>query len=300
MLTRILIWAVVIGSVVMGLIGIQTGSVANAGIGIGILIIGAFLVFFLLKLFLHFGFFLVKILLILGLFALIVVAGIKGCTYLATETAPAPKPQAPQPEPVVIIGDESLPTPNLWQRAKKMLHLNQGSETLQTTTKKVQVQSPLPARISGIVGSVQSGYLFKIGDHFIKLYGIDAPDPKQKCLDARGSRYNCGKQAKAMLERLIEGQNLTCQVAGGDYRENFIATCQIRDTDIGAAMVSAGWAVADRFVTDVYIPYEEQAHRKKAGLWAGKFVAPWDARVPKAQATRQQKSSEGFWRKLFQ
>ena len=298
MLTRILIWAVVIGSIVMGFIGIQTGSVTNAAIGICILIIGAFLVFFLLKLFLHFGFFLVKILLILGLISLIVVAGIKGCTYLATEASP--KPQPPKPEPIVIIGDESLPTPNLWQKAKKILHFNQSPEKAQPVSQMRQVQSPLPSRISGVVKSVQSGYLFKIGDHFIKLYGVDAPDPKQKCLDARGSRYDCGKQAKAMLERLIEGQNLTCQVAGGDYRENFIATCQIRDTDIGAAMVSAGWAVADRFVTDVYIPYEEQAHRKKAGLWAGKFVAPWDARTPKAQPVQKQKSNESFWRKLFQ
>ena len=298
MLTRILIWAVVIGSIVMGFIGIQTGSVTNAAIGICILIIGAFLVFFLLKLFLHFGFFLGKILLILGLISLIVVAGIKGCTYLATEASP--KPQPPKPEPIVIIGDESLPTPNLWQKAKKILHFNQSPEKAQPVSQMRQVQSPLPSRISGVVKSVQSGYLFKIGDHFIKLYGVDAPDPKQKCLDARGSRYDCGKQAKAMLERLIEGQNLTCQVAGGDYRENFIATCQIRDTDIGAAMVSAGWAVADRFVTDVYIPYEEQAHRKKAGLWAGKFVAPWDARTPKAQPVQKQKSNESFWRKLFQ
>ena len=299
MMMRILIWAVLIGSIVMGLIGVQTGSVINAAIGIGVLILGAFIVFFLFKMFLHFGFFMVKILLIIGLIALIIVGGIKGCTHLTTESAPSKDP-TPTSEPILMIGDENLPPPSLWQRAKKILFFNQDSESLQPTSKRVQVQSPLPTKISGIVTSVQSGYLFKIDDHFIKLYGIDTPDPKQKCLDARRNRYDCGKQSKMMLERLIEGRNLSCQIAGGDYRENFIATCQIRNTDIGVAMVSAGWAVADRAVTDVYIPYEEQAHRKKAGLWAGKFVAPWEARAPKSQPVRQQKSEESFWGKLFQ
>ena len=298
MLMRILIWAVVIGSVIMGLIGVQTGSVTNAAIGIGVLIIGAFLIFFLLKLFLHFGFFLVKILLILGLIALVVIAGIKGCSSLTEKSTP----QSAQPKPAektIMIGDENIPSSNLWQKAKRLFSFNQNPVPKTFPSEKERDRMPLPTSISGIADSVQSGYLFKMGDHFIKLYGLDAPDPKQKCLDARGSRYDCGKQAKMMLERLIQGRNLTCQIAGGDFRENFIATCQLRNTDIGVAMVSAGWAVADRTVTDVYIPYEEQAHRQKAGLWAGKFVAPWDARAPKTQPTQSQKQTTGFWGNLF-
>ena len=46
--------------------------------------------------------------------------------------------------------------------------------------------------------------------------------------------------------------------------------------DIGAALVNAGWAVADTRQTQVYIPYQNQALANKRGLWQGEFYMPWD------------------------
>ena len=60
---------------------------------------------------------------------------------------------------------------------------------------------------------------------------------------------------------------------------NYIATCNIGGYDVGAAMTAVGWAVADRRSSAVYIPYEQQARTGQAGLWAGRFVAPWVARA---------------------
>ena len=54
------------------------------------------------------------------------------------------------------------------------------------------------------------------------------------------------------------------------------ATCSIGPYDLGAAMVEAGWAVALRNVTPVYVPYEESARQKQFGLWAGQFYMPWE------------------------
>jgi endonuclease YncB( thermonuclease family) len=46
--------------------------------------------------------------------------------------------------------------------------------------------------------------------------------------------------------------------------------------DIGAAIVNAGWAIADTRQTQVYLSYQNQASQAKRGLWEGKFYTPWD------------------------
>lgn len=132
--------------------------------------------------------------------------------------------------------------------------------------------------ISGKVTEVRSAYLIKVGPSYIKLYGIDGPDPAQTCKDRMGQNYPCGVMSKEAMERLVLNKVLFCSPVGGDNVGNFIATCRIDNVDIGAAIVYSGWAVADRSASKVYIPYEEDAHRKKQGLWEGKFIAPWDWR----------------------
>ncbi|NCA80209.1 MAG: thermonuclease family protein [Sphingobacteriia bacterium] len=141
-----------------------------------------------------------------------------------------------------------------------------------------------------------SGYFFQVGSSFIKLYGIDAPDPSQTCQDKRGNSYNCGEMSKAVLERIVHNKVIQCTPVGyGDKQGNFIATCMIEpDIDIGVVMVGSGWAVADRMQSSVYIPYEREAHQMKRGLWEGQFVAPWDARSQKNSVTRP-KQKKKFW-----
>ena len=57
-----------------------------------------------------------------------------------------------------------------------------------------------------------------------------------------------------------------------------IATCSLGQYDIGAAMVNAGWAVADPSQNDIYLPYQQQAINNRRGLWQGQFYMPWDWR----------------------
>ena len=303
MLIRILLWAVVIGSIIMGIIGVQTGSATNAAVGIAILLIGAFLLFFLLKLFLHFGFFLVKLLLIIGLIALIAVAGVKSCQFLMGDKSPAPSvSEQPSPAEENITLSSEFPAQSGWvQKMKNLLSFPKAQEPTSYPQPVRVTQRPLPKSVSGQVTEVRSGYLFRIDNHFIKLYGIDAPDPQQTCINSRGETYDCGRKSKLMLERLILNAYLTCQVAGGDYHQNFIATCKIQETDVGAAMILAGWAVADRRATAVYTPYEAEANQKQAGLWAGKFVAPWDARAKRTKSSeiKAKRKQKSFWESLF-
>jgi endonuclease YncB( thermonuclease family) len=40
-------------------------------------------------------------------------------------------------------------------------------------------------------------------------------------------------------------------------------------------MVKSGWALAYRKYSNDYIKEEEEAKKKKIGLWAGEFIPPW-------------------------
>ena len=57
---------------------------------------------------------------------------------------------------------------------------------------------------------------------------------------------------------------------------NMVAACSLGQYDIGAALVNAGWAVADTREADIYVPYEQNAQNQGNGLWQGKFYKPWD------------------------
>ena len=304
MLIKIMLWAILLGSIIMGYFGYKTGSAENAAIGIGVLILAGFVLFFLLKIFLHVGFLVVKILLFIGLIALIALSGIKGCQYLTGHGREVNQKQVEE----VKSFESEVAGKNFFGKMASFFSLSQnglqkpvpGATVSKTVTPPAPQKPELPEKINGKVTAVMSGYLFKMGSHFVKLYGIDTPDPSQNCINERGEEYNCGHMAKLMLERLIFGKKISCQVVGGDYKENYIATCKIHNIDVGAGMITAGWAVADRNASQVYIPYEKEAHRKKAGLWRGKFVAPWQARRNRGEKQKSTtKSEKGFWESLF-
>lgn len=73
-----------------------------------------------------------------------------------------------------------------------------------------------------------------------------------------------------------------------------VGTCSLGQYDIGAALVNAGWAVAYTKYTDIYVPYQQEAMKRRDGLWQGKFYMPADwraikAKKPKIKVTRPQK-----------
>jgi len=305
MLMRFLLWAILIGSVIMGYFGFKTGSATNAAVGMALFLVGGFVLFFLLKALLHFGFILIKILLFLGLIALIAVGGLKGCEYMTKSDQPASQVSQSAKESPEIVQPFVDSEPGIFQKAMHFFSFKKDKKKQAAPAPKNIPQAikrmTLPPQIRAEVTEVRSGYLFKMGSHFVKLYGIDAPDPAQSCLNKRGETYRCGKRSKKMLERLILGKTISCQIAGGDYRGNYIATCKTQGVDVGASLLTAGWAVADRATTTVYTPYEDDAHRKKLGLWAGKFVAPWTARAKHArQLQAKQEKPKGFWERLFE
>jgi endonuclease YncB( thermonuclease family) len=76
----------------------------------------------------------------------------------------------------------------------------------------------------------------------IRLWGIDAPEGSQVC-QRDGHPWQCGDDAAAALEALLDGEQVTCTEVDRDRYERTVATCTVGDQDIGAAMVRQGWAL---------------------------------------------------------
>lgn len=104
----------------------------------------------------------------------------------------------------------------------------------------------------------------------IRLVGIDAPELHQFC-GKKNARYPCGLEAKKYLEQLLENQNVTCHWHKTDKYHRILATCKTNQVrNINATLVQNGWAVS-------YYEYpkeEQEARRKKKGIWASSFQRP--------------------------
>lgn len=148
------------------------------------------------------------------------------------------------------------------------------------TQKNAQNQSLNPLDYPYVEGTVKvvSGSLVKMGSLYIKLLGVEAPYPNQKCANRHGAPYACGLHSIAALQNFINKQTIRCHIVGEIVNDKTTGVCfsQNGKYDIAAVMANAGWVVAYTKHTVAYVPYEQKASENKKGLWAGKFYKPWD------------------------
>ncbi len=305
MILRFSLWALLIGSLVMGYFGFKTGSGLNALVGMAVIAFVIFLLYFLAKSLINFGFGALRIFLMAIVIIFTIVLLIKGCQFVVTKTTRATQQVS------ASVKDKMDKAGNLYHEKTEQMSdyanmYDYGSLTGTTNswfdklmsyfsfskpkpvispTVPIAIPEEQPApqlqTISGKSSKTLSGNMFKLNSYIIKLYGIDAPDLNQKCLDSGNTEYKCGKVVKNQLNRLLTNKKITCTVM--EHMDNSSVThavCKLdkENIDVGAVMTLSGWTIADRGISDVYIPYEQQAHGLKKGLWSGRFMAPWDFR----------------------
>ena len=127
---------------------------------------------------------------------------------------------------------------------------------------------------------VTDGDTVKIGNVRVRLHGIDAPEQKQKCWKA-GQAWSCGRESTKTLNALINNQVVTCKGDTTDQYGRLIAVCYLKTTDLNAAIVEAGMAVASRKYSTQFVPNEQSARQNSKGIWTSDFVYPWDWRKGK-------------------
>ena len=140
-------------------------------------------------------------------------------------------------------------------------------------------------KISGFA-KVVDGDTIKINSKKIRLYGIDAPEKKQKCKKTYltisfmsfTKDYMCGEVSTEKLIKKINKQKLNCNILDVDRYKRLIGECFKRNINLNSWMVSNGYAVAYRKYSKKYVSDEINAKNKKLGIWQGKFEMPWDYR----------------------
>lgn len=83
---------------------------------------------------------------------------------------------------------------------------------------------------------------------------------------------------------MISGSEVTCQERDTDRYGRIVAVCHARTDDVNATMVLTGLALAYRRYSYDYVAAEATAKAARRGLWAGRFVEPWDWRRGKRLA----------------
>ena len=140
-------------------------------------------------------------------------------------------------------------------------------------------------KISGFA-KVVDGDPIKINSKKIRLYGIDAPEKKQKCKKTYltisfmsfTKDYMCGEVSTQKLIKKINKQKLKCNILDVDRYKRLIGECFKRNINLNSWMVSNGYAVAYRKYSKKYVSDEINAKNNKLGIWQGKFEMPWDYR----------------------
>jgi len=138
-----------------------------------------------------------------------------------------------------------------------------------------------PAASAGSMVKVVDGDTIDVGGTRYRLHGIDAPEAGQMCQTAAGDIWPCGQDATHFIETLVAGRTVDCTAKGRDPYGRVIASCRAGDKDIGAEMVSAGFAWAFRKYSDDYVGLEDKANARRVGVWQGENEAPWEYRTKK-------------------
>jgi endonuclease YncB( thermonuclease family) len=145
---------------------------------------------------------------------------------------------------------------------------------------------PWSAAASDLMGraTVIDGDTIEINGQRIGLFGIDAPELQQTCV-ADGETYQCGQQAALALAERVGQQTVACEERETDRDGRIIAVCRFDGADLGAWMVSQGWALAYALYSRDYIDQEDAARIAWLGVWQGVFTPPWAWRRAQRQET---------------
>jgi endonuclease YncB( thermonuclease family) len=205
-----------------------------------------------------------------------------GAAYLKMGNGPADAPVAASPGPSPVLAVEPQPADTL--------------ATASTTPAAMVAAAPPPApgpapnvpapSILTLEGpfTILDGRTLATQDVTITLAGIDGPDARAICVDARRQRWACGLRARAALSRLVQEQSLSCRPLQGEGSSRLLSECSVGEEDLARTLVRQGWARpirdgAPRLQRDM-----ESARRAHAGLWNGDWTLVQSARVHEAHS----------------
>lgn len=127
-----------------------------------------------------------------------------------------------------------------------------------------------------IVGEATAldGDTLTINGQRIRLFGVDAFEAEQRCPGAGGRTWGCGGVATRSLQALVADATTVCFPRDVDVYQRTVAICRAGGTDLAAAMVVRGLAVAYARYSHDYDAEQALAKAGATGAWSGTFVDP--------------------------
>ena len=153
--------------------------------------------------------------------------------------------------------------------------------SLQEINLQNSIRPKQPQSIAGIA-SVIDGDTIEVHGQRIRFNGIDAPESKQYCDDAKGFDYPCGRRsAEALDSFLATSRPVQCTFVSWDRYDRFVGDCLRADgASVAVWMVEHGQALDwPRYSHGAYAGQQAKAKAAKVGMWVGDFQAPWDWRA---------------------
>ncbi|WP_245463200.1 thermonuclease family protein [Mesorhizobium sp. M2A.F.Ca.ET.043.02.1.1] len=185
----------------------------------------------------------------------------------------------------------SMPRPALWLRKRSW----QQSDRLPDISVS-KLLGPKPQPLIG-VASVIDGDTIEIHGQRIRFNGIDAPESKQYCDDAKGFEYPCGRlSAEALDSFLAASRPVQCTLVTWDRYSRFVADCRHAEgASVAAWLVEHGQAPDwQRCSQGAYAQQQAKAKAAKVGLWVGKFETPWDWRASHPDGSEPARQPRGI------
>jgi succinoglycan biosynthesis protein ExoI len=124
--------------------------------------------------------------------------------------------------------------------------------------------------------TVIDGDTIEISGERVQLYGVDAPEVWQVCLDETGADYRCGKESSLALAAFLSASRpIRCEFAGRDRYGRYIGACFRADgKDVNRWLVESGNAInRDSPKRGLYAPAQDMARSVGAGMWRGQVRA---------------------------
>ena len=140
----------------------------------------------------------------------------------------------------------------------------------------------MAAAQENIVGqaSVIDGDTVEIRGVRIRLFGVDAPENQQTCLDDDGKQYRCGQKAALALSEFIASRPVSCAPQDTDRYGRTVSMCSVAGADLADWLVRAGLAFDwPQYSKGRYAAPQKAAERAGDGMWGGEWVLPWAYRT---------------------
>ena len=123
--------------------------------------------------------------------------------------------------------------------------------------------------------TVTDGDTIKMRGASFRIWGIDAAENKQLCLDG----WPAGRAATTYMRDLMHGRAITCEPKTTDRYGRTVALCRADGRDLGAQMVRAGHAWAFVRYSREYLDQEQLARAEGLGVHAHPCQPAWEWRA---------------------